>query len=84
MTVDAIKDAIQHLPEQERWKLAAWFEEMEETAWDGEMQRDFAPGGRGEQPSNQVQREISEGKARTLEEGLGKRHRPRPSFSCSQ
>jgi hypothetical protein len=54
MTVDAIKEAIQHLPEQERWKLAGWFDAMEETAWDEEMKRDFAPGGRGEKLASQI------------------------------
>ncbi len=48
MTVDAIKDAIAHLPEQERKQLADWIEEMEEQAWDhGRWSKDFAPGGRG-------------------------------------
>jgi hypothetical protein len=75
MTLDAIKDAIQHLPEEERRQLAGWFDAMEEAAWDEEIERDFAPGGRGEQLANQMQREISEGKVRPLEEGLAKRRR---------
>ena len=32
MTVEAIKDAITHLSEQERKQLADWFEELEEQA----------------------------------------------------
>jgi hypothetical protein len=32
MTLEAIKEAIQHLPEAERRKLAGWFEGMEEAA----------------------------------------------------
>jgi hypothetical protein len=47
MTVEAIKDAIVHLPEPERKQLADWLEEMEEQAWDRQMEQDFAPGGRG-------------------------------------
>ena len=73
MTLEAIKEAIKHLPEQERWKLAGWFEEMEEAAWDEEMKRDFAPSGKGEPLVNEIQREISKGQARPLEEGLAKR-----------
>jgi hypothetical protein len=75
MTLDAIKDAIQHLPEEERRQLAGWFDAMEEAAWDEEIKRDFAPGGRGEPLANQIKREISEGAARPLEEGLAKRRR---------
>jgi hypothetical protein len=73
MTIEAIKEAIQHLPVEERRKLAGWFEGMEEAAWDEELKRDFAPGGRGELLANQIQREISEGHARPLEEGFKKR-----------
>jgi hypothetical protein len=73
MTLEAIKEAIQHLPEEERRKLAGWFGELEEAAWDEEMKRDFAPGGKGEQLAKQIEREISEGNARPLEEGLAKR-----------
>ena len=47
MTVDAIKDAIEQLPESERRKLADWFADLDEQAWDAEMERDFSPGGRG-------------------------------------
>ena len=48
---------------------------MEEAAWDEELKRDFAPGGRGERLAKQIQREISEGQARPLEEGLKERRR---------
>jgi hypothetical protein len=75
MTLEAIKEAIKHLPEQERWKLAGWFEEMEEAAWDEDIKRDFAPGGKGELVAKEILREISDGNARPLEEGLAKRRR---------
>jgi len=73
MTLEAIKEAIKHLPEEERRKLAGWFEGMEEAAWDEDLKRDFAPGGKGERLAREIQREISEGKARPLEVGLAKR-----------
>ena len=78
MTLEAIKEAITHLPEEERRQLAGWFEGMVEAAWDEEMKRDFAPGGRGERLAQEIQREISKGEARPLEEGLVKRRRSRP------
>lgn len=65
-----VQEAIKHLPEDERQKLAGWFEEMEETAWDEDLTRDFSSGGRGERLAKEIQREVSEGKARPLEEGL--------------
>jgi hypothetical protein len=77
MTLEAIKEAIKHLPQEERRKLAGWFEGMEEAAWDDEMKRDFAAGGRGERLAKEIQLEISEGKARPIEEGLTKRRRSR-------
>jgi hypothetical protein len=68
-------EAIKHLPEQERWKLAGWFEEMEEAAWDEDIKRDFAPAGKGERLVEEIHREISEGMARPFEEGFAKRRR---------
>ncbi len=50
-------------------------DEMDEAAWDEELLRDFGPGGRGEQLLNEIQKEIGEGQARPLEEGLAKRRR---------
>jgi hypothetical protein len=40
--------------------LAAWFDELEEEAWDAEMERDFSPGGRGYHLAEKVDREIEE------------------------
>jgi hypothetical protein len=77
MTLEAIQEAIQHLSEEERRKLVGWFERMEEAALDEELKRDFGPGGSGERLAEQIQREISEGKARPLVEGLAKRSRIR-------
>jgi hypothetical protein len=74
MTLETIKEAIK-LPEEERRKLAGWFQGMEEAAWDEELKRDFAPGGKGERLAKEIQREISEGKACPLGESLAKRRR---------
>ena len=48
MTVEAIKEEIGHLSEQERKQRLDCLEELEEQAWDKKMERDFKPGGRGE------------------------------------
>jgi len=76
MTVDAIKDAIAGLPEEERHSLAAWLNDLEYDAWDREMVKDFTPGGRGMAWAEQVKRHIAEGKARPMEEGFAKRGNP--------
>ena len=58
MTVDAIKAAIEQLSEPERRKLADWFIELEEQAWDAEMKRDFSSGGRGHNLVDKINQEI--------------------------
>ena len=70
MTVDAIKEEIGHLSEQERKQLLDWLEEQEEEAWDRERERDFAPGGRGEQLMAEVEAEIAAGRTRPLADVL--------------
>ena len=70
MTVEAIKDAITHLSDQERKQPADWFEELEEQAWDRRMEQDFAPGGRGAHLLEKIDRQIDAGNFTSLEEGL--------------
>jgi len=73
MTVEAIKDAIAHLSQQERKQLADWFEELEEEAWDREMEQDFTSGGRGAHLLEKIDRQIDSGNFTSLEEGLRRR-----------
>ena len=70
MTVQAIKDAIEQLSGPERRELADWFERLEEEAWDAEMERDFAPGGRGHHLVEKINQQIHAGKFTPLEKGL--------------
>jgi hypothetical protein len=60
VTLQAIKEAIKHLPEEERREFAGWFEGTEEAAWDEEIKWDFSPGGNGERLVTR-----SSGKSRT-------------------
>ncbi len=76
MTVEAIKDAIEGLPEEDRHSLAAWLNDLEYDAWDKQMVKDFSPGGRGMAWAESVKRQIAEGKARPMAEGFVKRGRP--------
>ena len=75
MTLEAIKDAIEHLSADERHKLAGWFGDLEDAAWDTDIKRDFASGSNGDRLLDEIRREIAEGRARPLEEGLAKRRR---------
>jgi Arc/MetJ-type ribon-helix-helix transcriptional regulator len=77
MTVEAIKDAIVHLSEPEREELADWFDQIQEDAWDREMERDFSPGGRGEHLAGEIDRQIETGNFSSLEDGLRKRRERR-------
>jgi hypothetical protein len=70
MTVEAIKDAIVHLSEPERKQLVDWLEELEEEAWDRQMERDFAPGGRGTHFLEEVKADIAAGRTKPMHEFL--------------
>ncbi|MGD1095965.1 MAG: hypothetical protein ABSB35_28730 [Bryobacteraceae bacterium] len=70
MTIEAIKDAIVHLSESERKQLADWLEELQEVAWDQQMERDFATGGRGAHLLEAIDRQIDAGNFTSLEKGL--------------
>ena len=77
MTVEAIKDAIAGLPEDDRHSLAAWLNDLDYDGWDRQMVKDFSPGGRGMAWAERVKREIAEGQARPMEEGFAERGSPR-------
>ena len=59
MTVEAIKEAIAGLPEDDRHSLAAWLNGIEYDDWDKQMAKDFTPGGRGIALAEKVKREIA-------------------------
>jgi hypothetical protein len=77
LTVEAIKEAIAALPENDQQSLAAWLNLQTMDDWDRQMQRDFSPGGKGTQFREQIKREIAQGPLRPIEEGFAKRRGPR-------
>jgi len=78
MNVEMIKSAIEGLSEPERRALAEWLIELEERAWDAEIERDFSPGGgRGHALIQEIDREIESGKFTRLDEGMRSRQRRR-------
>lgn len=76
MTVEAIKDAIVELAEDDRHSLAAWLNELEYDDWDQQMVKDFSLGGRGAAWAERVKRQLAEGLARPMEEGFAERVDP--------
>ncbi|MFN0171997.1 MAG: hypothetical protein ACKV22_36795 [Bryobacteraceae bacterium] len=81
MTVEALKEEIAHLSEPERKQLFDWLEELEEQAWDGQIERDFSPDGRGAHVVERIDREIDRtnaaGNVTSLLEGLRTRREQR-------
>jgi hypothetical protein len=80
-TLDAIRDAISRLPKDEKVSLVAWLALETNDAWDRQMQRDFAPGGRGAKFQKRVKAEVAsavrKGTLQPLSEGFAQR-RKRP------
>jgi len=68
MTLDAIKAAIEQLPEADQQQLLTWLDEREQLAWDAEMQRDFAPGGQGSSLIDKVKADIRGGKFKRIDQ----------------
>ena len=73
MTVEAIKEAIAELPDEERAALASWLMIQEYDKWDKQMVEDFSPRGRGSHLVEKVNRQIDEGKFRPMGEGFRQR-----------
>ena len=66
MTVEAIKEAITKLAEEERFVLASWIIEREYDAWDKQMVNDFSPGGRGGHVVERIKRQVDTGQFRPM------------------
>lgn len=79
MTVEALKEVITGLREDERHSLAVWLNELEYDAWDRQMVQDFSLGGRGADLFESVKQEIAAGRGVSFKEGQAssKRNLPR-------
>jgi hypothetical protein len=73
MNVEAIKEAIASLPEDDKLSLASWLNQQTMDEWDRQMERDFSQGGRGMSFLEQVEQDLAAGKARPMEEGFAER-----------
>jgi len=70
MTLDAIKQAIAELPENERASLVAWLSKEDARAWDKQIEADFSEGGAGMASLDRWGAEIKAGGAMPLEDFL--------------
>lgn len=80
MTIEAIKEEIGLLSDQERRLLLDWLEEVDEDAWDRQMERDLASesGVRlAEKIDRRIDQAIETGNATSLEDGLRARRERR-------
>lgn len=75
MTLEAIKAAIEGLPEAERTSLAAWLIRLDAEAWDRQIEADFSDGGRGAALLETWDAEIKAGEAAPLEEFLSEQRK---------
>jgi hypothetical protein len=77
MTLEAIKQAITELPEQEKTSLVAWLNEQDAKAWDKQIEEDFSEGGAGMAVLERWDAEIKAGRSVPLEEFLAQRETTR-------
>jgi hypothetical protein len=68
MTLEALKQAIAELPDEEKAALATWLNEQEMDEWDRKMDKDFSPGGRGMRVVDKVKADIRAGKFKPMDE----------------
>ena len=62
MTIDALKDAITGLPDEDKITLATWLNIQMMDEWDRQMARDFTTGGRGAHLIEKIKADIRGGK----------------------
>jgi hypothetical protein len=77
MTLEAIKQAITQLPEQEKTSLVAWLNEQDAEAWDKQIKEDFSKGGAGMPLLDRWDAEIKAGGSLPLEDFLAQRETAR-------
>jgi hypothetical protein len=70
MTVEAIKDEIEHLSPEGKAALTAWIAEQDLMSWDEQMETDFSPGGAGMALLEAVDAEFREGRVMPMEDVL--------------
>lgn len=61
MTVETIKDLIEHFPPDDQATLASWLGRRDMQAWDAQIERDFSEGGAGVAMQKEIDAVIDSG-----------------------
>lgn len=77
LTMDAIKEAISHLPYEEKETLASWLNASTMDDWDRQIEQDFSSGGRGAGILEEFRSEARATNLEPLTDGLNKRRKSR-------
>jgi hypothetical protein len=70
MAIEAIKEAIADLPQEEKTWLAAWAINRDLEEWDRQIQDDFSLGGRGMALLEEAQADARESKSKPMDDFL--------------
>jgi hypothetical protein len=70
MELAEIQQAIEQLPTDQQAALAAWLAERDQSEWEAEIERDFAPGGAGIALVEEMKADARAGRFRPFEQGL--------------
>ena len=73
MDLAEIQHAIEELPKEQRAALTAWLAERDQSEWETEIERDFAPGGPGMALLEEMKADTRSGKFRPFGQGKPKR-----------
>ena len=70
MTLEAIKQAINELPQDEKTRLALWLLQQDREEWDRQIEEDFSPGGHGMALIEEAEADIRAGRVKSMDEFL--------------
>ena len=77
--VDQLEEQIAALDPDELRILREWFARFDADDWDRQMEKDFAPGGRGEHLLDKIKNQVKAGNFTPLEEGFRLSQEPQPA-----
>jgi hypothetical protein len=69
MELAEIQRAIETLPKDQQDALVAWLSARDQAEWDGQIERDFSPGGAGNALLDEMKADARSGKFRPFEQG---------------
>jgi len=67
MTLEAIKEEIMDLSQNERARLTAWLLQQDREEWDRQIEEDFSPGGDGMVLLEEAEADVREGRVKPMD-----------------